>query len=150
MLDHVERRTFPVEPAGEDPLPAPLGIADVELHEGAGERLHLPGRGRLAGAKPDDRIPHPHRLARLEGQLTRDPVTLVQEAEDGDPLHHRGGALGDRGHRLGDIDGPGLADRLAVAAGSAFGGPVAGRHCHQTDENGAERKPHARSGVHAS
>jgi hypothetical protein len=150
MFDDVERGTFPVEPAGEDALPAPLGVADVELDEGAGERLDLPRRRSLAGAKADDRVSHPHRLAGLEGQPAGDPVALVHEAEHGDPLRHRSGTLGDRGHGLRDVDGLRLTGGLAVAARCLFRGPVAARQRQQTDEDGADRMLHARSGVHAS
>ena len=51
VLDDVERRRFLVEPAGEDPLPVPVGPLHIELDEGAGQLLRLPRRGRLAGAQ---------------------------------------------------------------------------------------------------
>ena len=63
VLDDVERRRFLVEPARKDPLELALRVAHVELDEGAGQLLHLPGRGRLAGAQPDDHVADAHRLA---------------------------------------------------------------------------------------
>jgi hypothetical protein len=150
VLDDVERRRFLVEPSRKDPLPAPLRVADVELDEGSGQGLHLPGRGRLAGAKPDDRIAHPNRLARLERDRAGDAVALVEEPEHGDPLRHRSGARSHGGDGLRDVDGPRLADRLPVAPTGLLGAPVAAGERGQGEESGAERKPHAWSGVHAS
>jgi hypothetical protein len=80
MFDHVEGRRFLVEPAGEDPVPVALRVADVELDEGAGQRLHLPRRARLAGAQANDRIPDSDRLAGLESEIAREAVALVEEA----------------------------------------------------------------------
>ncbi len=148
MLDDVERRSLLIEPAGEDPLPAALGIADVELDEGARQRLHLPGRGRFAGAQPDDRISHPNRLAGLEGQRARDSVALVEKPDHCDPLRHWSGP----GHRgrdgLRDIDGARFADGLTVALGLLLGAAAAPGKRGRKDENGAE--PHPWSGVQAS
>jgi hypothetical protein len=50
MLDDVQRRRLAVQPAREDALELALRISDIDLDEGAGERLNFPGRGRLAGA----------------------------------------------------------------------------------------------------
>jgi hypothetical protein len=116
MLDDVERGRFLVEPAREDPAPLPLRVAHVELDEGAGEPLNLPGRRRLARPQADDRIADPNRLPRLQRQLARDAVALVEETEHRHPLRHRSGAGGDGGDRLRDVDGSRLAGRLAVRA----------------------------------
>ncbi len=148
MLDDVERRSLLVEPAREDPLPAALGIADVELDEGARQRLHLPGRGRLAGAQPDDRIPHPDRLAGLEGQRARDPVALVEKPDHGHPLRHRSRPRRSGRNGLRNVDGARLADGLPVALGLLLGAAAAPGQRGGEDENGAQ--PHPRSGVQAS
>jgi hypothetical protein len=65
VLGDVEGRRFLVQPAGEDPLEATLRVTDVELDEGAGDLLYLPGGGRLAGAQADDDVPGADRLAGL-------------------------------------------------------------------------------------
>jgi hypothetical protein len=136
VLDHVERRRFLEEPARKDPLPAPLRVADVELDEGAGQSLHLPGRRGLAGAKPDDRVSHPHRLAGLEGERARNAVALVEEADHGDPLRHRSRPRNHLGHGLRDVDGPRLAGGLAVAGGGLLVAAVAAGERGQSEESG--------------
>jgi hypothetical protein len=137
VLDDIERRSLLVEPAREDPLPAALRVADVELDEGPGERLHLPRCGRLAGAQPEDGVAHPHRLAGLEGDRTRDAVALVEQPHHRHPLGHRGRPGSHGGHGLRDVDGPRLADRLAVAAGLLLGSPVTAGERGREQENGA-------------
>jgi hypothetical protein len=150
MLDDVEGGRLLVEPAREDALPAALRVAHVELDERPGQRLDLPGRRGLAGAQPDDRVPDPDGLARLEGERARDSVALVEKPEHRHALGHRSRPGSDGGHGLGDVDGPRLSDRLPVALGFLFGAPVAAGERGREDENRAERKPHAWSGVQAS
>jgi hypothetical protein len=150
MLDDVERRSLLVEPAREDALPATLRVAHVELDEGAGQSLHFPRRRGLAGAKPDDRIPHPDRLAGLERDRARDAVALVQEAEHRHPLRHRSRAGRDGGDGLRNIDGPRLADRLPIDVFLLLGAPVAADERAESEEKGAGPEPHAWSGVQAS
>jgi hypothetical protein len=137
VLDDVERRSLLVEPAREDPLPASLRVAHVELDESAGQRLHLPGSGRLAGAKPDDGVSHANRLAGLEGERARDPVALVEQPQHRHPLRHRRGSGFDGGHGLRDVDGARLADRLAVDRGRLFVAAVAAGERGRDEENGA-------------
>ncbi|AHE53071.1 hypothetical protein NX02_06705 [Sphingomonas sanxanigenens DSM 19645 = NX02] len=62
---------------------------DVELDEGAGQLLGLPRRGLLARAQADHRIADPHCLARLELDLARQAVALVEEADHRLALRHR-------------------------------------------------------------
>jgi hypothetical protein len=143
MLDDVERRSLLVEPSRKDPLPAALRIADVELDEGSGQSLHLPGRGRLAGAQPDDRVAHAHRLAGLERDRARDAVALVDEPEHRHPLRHRSRAGSDGGDGLRDVDRPGLADRLPVTGAGLLCAPIAAGERGQSEESGAEGEPHA-------
>jgi hypothetical protein len=64
MLDDVEARRFLVEPAGKDPAEGLRArIAHVDLDECAGQLLHLPRRGRLAGTQAHDDDAGAHRLA---------------------------------------------------------------------------------------
>jgi len=104
VLDDVERRRFLVEPAREDALEPALGPTHVELDEGAGEPLHLPGRGRLAGAQPHDRVAIADRLAGPEAEFAHLAVALVEQAHHRDPLGHRRRAGREPFHRLGDVD----------------------------------------------
>jgi hypothetical protein len=143
VLDDVERRRLLVEPARKDPLPAPLGIAHVELDEGAGQRLHLPRRASLAGAQANDRIADAHRLARPERDRTGDAIALVEKAEHRHPLRHGGRPGRHRGHGLRDVDRARLSDGLAVDAGFLLGVPVAAGERGESEENGAGREPHA-------
>ena len=140
MLDDVERRRFLVDPAGKHPLPAVVGPLHVELDEGAGQLLGFPRRGRLAGAKPDDRILDPDRSAGTQDQVADDPVALVEEAEHRDPLRH-GRHSGKVPGRLRQADG--LRGALLPRSGFAFapgGGEQGDRHDYRCD-------PHAQSGV---
>jgi hypothetical protein len=150
VLDDVERRRLAVQPARKDSLPAALRIPDVELDEGAGQLLHLPGRRRLAGAKPDDRVADSNRLARLQSQLPVGDVALVEKAQDGDSLGHRSRPGRDRGDGLRDVEGARLARRLRVHGRLLLAAAVAAGERGESDEGGAEREPHALSGVHAS
>jgi len=120
MLDHVERRAFLVQPAREDAFPGPAGLLDVKLDEGAGEALILPRRGRIAGPQPDHRVADANRLARLERDVADDSVALVEQAEHGDPLGHRGDP-GDGLDRLrrADVHRAGAVGGLARVAPAA-------------------------------
>jgi hypothetical protein len=89
VFDHVQRRGFLVEPAGEHLSPALVRPLDVDLDEGAGELLVFPRRCRFAGAEPDDHILPPDRLARVERDRLDDAVALVEDAEHRDALRHR-------------------------------------------------------------
>lgn len=89
MQDDVERRPFLVEPARKHPLPTLVDLLNVKLNECAGIMFGLPGRGLLARAQPDDDIADAQRLARFQGQIAADAVTLVEQADDGDALRHR-------------------------------------------------------------
>jgi hypothetical protein len=92
MLDGVERGRFLVDPAREGPPPARIRLLDVHLDERAGQFLILPRRGGFAGPEAhDDAIPA-GRLAGLQTDVANDPVALVEEAEDGNAISHRGHA----------------------------------------------------------
>ncbi len=128
-----------------------LGIGDVELDEGAGQLLDLPGRGGLAGAQADDDVAIADRLARLQREVLLDAVALVEQADDGDALRHRRRARRLTRHRLRNVDrlrlGRGLA--IVLPLGRAF--RVAGGERRQRRKNqGRGSAVHASSGVQAS
>jgi hypothetical protein len=150
MLDDVERRRFLVEPAGEDSLEAAVGLAHVQLDEGAGQLLRLPRRCGLAGAKPDHDVADPDRLARLHLEVSRDSVPLVEEADHCDALSHRSGSGRLAGNGLRYVDDLGLVLGRSVAGPSA-GAALAARQGDQSgeDETGARAQPHSSPGVQA-
>jgi len=116
------------------------------LHKGAGQLLLLPGRARLAGAQAHGYVLHPDRLPGLQGEIAHDPVALVEQAEDRDPLGHRSHA-GQVACRARDID----RNRLIALKFIALPGPIAarGNERQRQDEESAGRL-HAWSGFHAS
>jgi hypothetical protein len=142
VLDDVERWRFLVEPAGEHPLPALVGLLHVDLDEGAGQLLLLPRRGRFAGAKPDDHVLPPRRLARVESDVLDDPVALVEDAEHGHPLCHRRDAALAIGGRC-DLPRTGRG-RILLLRPLPAGGE---RDGHQQRSGGAV---HAYSGIQGS
>jgi hypothetical protein len=105
VLDRIERRRFLIQPSRKDALPALVGSLNVELDEGAGKLLELPGRRSFASAQAHDRVLDLNRLARTNGEVANDAVALVEQAEHGNPLRHRGnpcligGSRGRRGRR---------------------------------------------------
>jgi len=144
MLDDVERRRFLVKPAREHPLPAAVGALDVELDESAGQNLALPWGGGLAGAKPDDDIPDPDRLAGPQRNVADDSVALVEQPEHGDSLRHRSHPRL-RARRLGDFRRLDPPARLALRILAALAAAAAER---QHDRRG-QCSAHAWSPSHA-
>jgi hypothetical protein len=147
VLDSVEPRGFLVEPAREDP---PEGlrarIADVDLDEGAGQLLHLPGGGRLAGAQPDDDVAGADRLARMQREFAHLAVALVEQAQHRDALRHRRGPRRLLGDRLGHVHGLDLLLILLILLDRAL------RRAGAEGEQGRESwdraaAGHAQSGV---
>ena len=144
----------------------PVAAAHVELNEGAGQRILLPGRGLFAGAQAHDRIADAHRLPRLQRQVAADAVALVEQADDGDPFGHRRTAGGQRrigsGNSLdpvalGGIGGQVLRrDRPVCRPITAMPGAIAEDAGHrERDQQDAGGQPAADpwahpSGVHAS
>jgi hypothetical protein len=151
VLDGVERRRLLVEPAGKDPAELAVRAAHVELDEGAGQLLDLPGRGGLAGAQAHDHVADPHRLARPQRQIALEAVALVEQAEHGDPFRHRRRARGELGHRLRHVDGLVLDFGLALPVGLVRAPWRAGREREQCREARAEHETAHRdqSGVQA-
>jgi hypothetical protein len=142
VLDRVERRRLLEQPARKHPLPLLVRLLDVELDERPGQFLFLPRGGRFAGAEADDRILPAHRLAGVQRYRLHDPVTLVEDAQQRDPLRHRRDpalALGG-GWRL-----PRRRQRDAVLlAALAAGGK------RQRDQHGCGGRPHDYSGIQGS
>jgi hypothetical protein len=132
-------------------LEAPLGIAHVELDEGAGQLLHLPRRAGLAGAQPDHHVADPNRLPGLELEVARDAVALVEQPKHRDALRHRSGAGRDRGHRLRNVDRLrlGLVGAIPLIA---FPAASAGGKAEEAGERGGSSgsRFHPSPGVQAS
>jgi len=141
-----------------------VGTADIELDEGAGQLLGLPGRGLLAGPKPDDHVSDAQRLSGLHAQIARQAVALVEQADHRFTFGHGRHAA----HRLRLRLGrrlrarlrlrPGLGRRgLACRRAGRLGLVVLERECGapagETQPDRAQRgEPNAlhASGVHAS
>jgi len=123
-----------------------LRVAHVELDEGSGQPLDLPGRARLAGAEAHDDVADAHRLAGLQRQIARQAVPLVEQADDGDPLGHRRGAGLELSHHLRDIDRLRLRFGLGLGLGPRNSAAVAG--CGGKGGR-KDAEPHPYSGVQA-
>jgi hypothetical protein len=89
VLNHVERRRFLVQPAGERPIPGLVRAPHVDLNERAGELLFFPRRRRLACAQPDEQVLPTRGLARPKLHVAHDAVSLVEDAEHRDAFGHR-------------------------------------------------------------
>ena len=115
-------------------------MLDVELDECAGKLLAFPRRRGLAGAEPYDRIVQPDRLARLDPDVARDPVTLVEDAKNRNAVGHRRdvGLLPGRGGGAGQ--GGAILLRILLLA------TAAGRQKEQRNGGDGEGL-HAQSGV---
>jgi hypothetical protein len=152
MLDDVEARRLLVEPAGEDAAESALALGHVDLDEGAGQLLLLVRRRRLAGAQANDQVLEAPRLARPHAELAADPVPLVEDADDGDPLGHRRGARRDLGHGLRDLDDLGLRLDIVLLnlALRRAGRPAGGDGEERRRGRYAGEPRHGQSGVQAS
>jgi hypothetical protein len=122
-------------------MPALVGTADVDLEEGAGELLLFPGRGRFAGAQPDDHVLRLRRLSGAKGKIADDPIALVEQADHRDPLVHRREAL------ISDLGLRGRSRLLRILLLRLFAA-VAGRQCQRADDQRCCREAHAQSGIH--
>jgi hypothetical protein len=78
VLDDIERRPFLVEPTREHPAPGLVDLLDIDLYECAGQLISFPRRSPVAGTQPDDNVADPRRLTRLELELSRNAVALVE------------------------------------------------------------------------
>jgi len=114
----------------------------VDLDESASQLLGLPGRGRLAGAQPDDHILPSCRLAGMQRNILDDAVALVEDSDDRHALRHRrDAALAIR--RRGGLPGGrqwGIGFRLALTASGE----------RKRDQQWCPKRPHAYSGIQGS
>ena len=150
MLDDVERGRFLVEPPGEDALELVLRVADVDLDERAGQLLDFPRRGRFAGAQPHDHVAGAQRLAGLHGQIARNAVALVEQADHRHPVAHRRRPRRDRGHGLRNVDRLRLVDRFDLGLFLRLGHvAVAAGEREQSTEN-KHRASHCGAGPEAA
>jgi len=89
VIDDIAVRPVLEQPAGKDAMPFVVArLEHVELDEGAGFLLQLPGRRRLAGAQADDRIADAQRFTGLERERAGEAVALVEQADLRDALGH--------------------------------------------------------------
>jgi hypothetical protein len=94
MLDDVAVGPLAENPARKDA--APLVVALIlhrQLDERAGLGRIFPRRRLLARAQPHDRAPDPRHIAGLHLKIADQPVALVEQADDGDAIGHRGRPL---------------------------------------------------------
>ena len=154
VLDDVQRRRFLVHPAREDALKLILRVANVELHKGPGQFLHLPRSSRLAGAKPNGDVAGANRLTRLQLDLTRDTVALVEQPKHRNSLRHRRRTGRNGGHRLRNVHRARLGFVLLIALhllGGAVLLPAGGKREQEGKAAGTEKAAaHPWSGVQAS
>ena len=125
--------------------------AHVELDEGAGQLLRLPGRRRLAVAQPHDHVADTDGLAGPEGEIALDAVALVEQAEHRDPFGHRRRAGRELRHRLRHIDRLVLDLGVALPVAVVCAPRRAGSEREHQRETRADHpaKHHVQSGVQA-
>lgn len=140
MLDDIERRAFLVKPAREDPVPQFVGALDIDLNEGAGQPLGFPRCAGLTRPQANDDVFHSYRLARFHCEVAHDPVALVEQADDSDPLSHRGGT--------DLIDNRGQSDLVLNLVEILFAHVASGQQGERQSNRG-DTQAHAWSGVHA-
>ncbi len=123
-------------------MPAPVGLENVQLQEGTGQFLIFPGSGGFAGAKPDNRVLHSHRLARLHLDVANNTVAFVEKRNHRHTFAHRidVGMLAGASAALRKLDAIALVLVVALAA-------CREQQRHQRAGNGGA--PHAQSGVQA-
>jgi hypothetical protein len=154
VLHDVAIRPFLEQPSREVAPPFIVGsAAHIELHKGAGFLNIFPRRAGFAGLQADDRIADAQGVARLHGEVSRDAVALVEQADHGNALRHR---------RAGQGRGAAVADFLPLdlhRASLIGGGDIiaAARREGQQQSKGQDRQGRARrspdhdaSGLHAS
>jgi hypothetical protein len=125
VLDHVAIGPLAKNPPRKDAIPFVVALVLYgQLDEGTRFGRIFPRRGRLACAQPDDRAADPRRFAGLHLDIADQAVALVEQADDGDALGHRGCAF-DAADFLRHAFGFGDLRRLVVAAGFCGRRPVA-------------------------
>ncbi|MBE1527818.1 hypothetical protein GGC65_002274 [Sphingopyxis sp. OAS728] len=150
MLDDIAVGPLAEDPARKDA--APFVVALI-LHRQLDKRTRFgrifPRRGLLARAQPHDRAADPRDIAGLHLEIADQPVALVEQADDGDTVGHRGRALDAADflrHTFGFGDG-----RDGGAASRFRGCPVAGGQrgrSQKRDQRGRNLARHA--GLHSA
>ena len=95
MLDDVQGRRFPEQPAGKNPFPLIFArtirgaLIDQKLDKGSLLGCQFPRRGPFAGTQADDCAADPDRLAGPKFKIARQAITLVEKAERRNAFRHR-------------------------------------------------------------
>jgi hypothetical protein len=140
VLDHVAVGPLAENPARKDAIPFVVALVlHGQLDEGARLGRIFPRRGLLARAQSHDRAADARRIAGLHLEFADKAVALVEQADDGDALGHRGRAL-DAADFLRHAFGLGDLRRLVSPARLGPGCPVAGAE----RDGGDRRKPQRR------
>jgi hypothetical protein len=135
VLDHVAVGPLAENPARKDAIPFVVAlILHRQLHERTRLGRILPRRGLLACAEPHDSAADARRFAGLHLEIADEPVTLVEQTDDGNAVGHRGRAF-DAADFLRHAFGFGDLRRLVAAARLGRRGPVAGTE-RQRGEHG--------------
>lgn len=107
MLDDVQGRRFPEQPAGKNPFPLIFArtirgaLIDQKLDKGSLLGCQFPRRGPFAGAQTDDCAPDPDRLAGPKFKIPRQAIALVKKAKRRHAFRHRrADLLGDRSNQV--------------------------------------------------
>jgi len=141
VLDHVAVGPLAENPARKDPVPFVVALVlHRQLHERARLGRIFPRRRLLACAQPHDRAAHPRGIAGLHFEIADEAVALVEQADDGDAIGHRGRAF-DAADFLWHAFGFGDLRRLVAAARLGRLGPVAG-----AERDGGDRRQSQRRG----
>jgi hypothetical protein len=151
VFDHRHCRGVLEHPRREDLAPA-TGIItlafDQNLHEGTGFLRHFPRRGPLAGRHADNDVTRAARFTRLHHQILSDIVALVEQADRGNTLDHRGCAF-DLGGDARGVAGPQFLRDFGRHSLRLGRFAAAGRQRQSAEENRRRAHPQA-SGLHAS
>jgi hypothetical protein len=134
-------------------------LLDIDLHKCPGELIRLPWRSLVASAQADDHVADPGGLPRLELELARDAVALVEQPKNRLALVHRRSRGVEHAGVWADCDYFRAASCIARAGGDhqVVGGVVArllaAFACAEPEQQQRCRRcgavPHA-SGVQAS
>lgn len=151
MFDHVDRRRVLEQPSRKDLAPGQLAFGiraflNKNLHKGPGFGRAFPRQGAFAGGQTDNHVADALRLARLQDNVLRDVVPLVQQAQRGHAILHRGAILALYGCRRNL-----RTDPLRNFSRRSIGITAAIASRQQQDQTGRKQAPHGQaSGLQAS
>ena len=98
---------------------------------------------RLAGPQPDRHIADPDGLPRFHRQVPGNAISLVEQADHGDPVGHWSRTRSERLHILGDVDRVRFSFHLLIRLRRHVVGPlVAARDQPRAEQYGKETWPH--------